>query len=82
MSRHRQRPRTRFAESAVDTPYPASAPQRRESAALWCAVVDRDLGQQQAVVKQVFARIPGGRRRGAGAVPGRGRHGGGTARST
>ena len=30
----------------------------RESAALWCTVVDRDLGQRPAVVKQVFGAFP------------------------
>lgn len=29
-----------------------------ESVALWCTVVDRDLGQQPAVVKQVFRAFP------------------------
>ena len=31
-----------------------------ESAALWCTVVDRSLGQRPAVVKQVFAAFPPG----------------------
>lgn len=30
----------------------------RESAALWCTVVDRDLGQRPVVVKQVFGAFP------------------------
>lgn len=34
-------------------------PQRgSESAALWCTVIDRDLGQQPAVIKQVFSAFP------------------------
>src|ERR1039458_9310621 len=29
-----------------------------ESAALWCTVIDRDLGQRPIVVKQVFSALP------------------------
>ena len=29
-----------------------------ESAALWCTVIDRDLGQRPAVIKQVFSAFP------------------------
>ena len=32
--------------------------QGRESAALWCAVVDRDGDQPPTVIKQVFAAFP------------------------
>ena len=32
--------------------------QGAESAALWCTVVDRGLGQRPAVVKQVFGAFP------------------------
>jgi len=34
--------------------------QGRESAALWCTVVDRDLGAPPAVVKEVFGAFPAG----------------------
>ena len=30
----------------------------RESAALWCILVDRDLGQRPAVIKQFFGAFP------------------------
>jgi hypothetical protein len=37
-----------------------------ESVALWCTVVDRDLGQRPAVVKQVFGAVPPGAAAGPG----------------
>src|SRR5689334_15984667 len=37
-----------------------------ESAALWCTVIDRDLGKEPAVIKQVFTAFPAE----AGAGPG------------
>jgi hypothetical protein len=37
-----------------------------ESVALWCTVVDRDLGQRSAVVKQVFSAVPPGAAAGPG----------------
>jgi hypothetical protein len=40
--------------------------QDAESVALWCAVVDRDLGPRPVVVKQVFAAFPPGAAAGPG----------------
>jgi hypothetical protein len=40
--------------------------QRPESVALWCTVVDRDLGQPPAVVKEVFGTFPPGAAAGPG----------------
>lgn len=37
-----------------------------ESAALWCTVLDRDLGQRPAVIKQVFSAFPPDATAGAG----------------
>jgi hypothetical protein len=37
-----------------------------ESAALWCTVLDRDLGQRPAVIKQVFSAFPPGAAAGPG----------------
>ncbi len=38
----------------------------RESVALWCTVLDRDLGQPQVVVKEVFSAFPPGAAAGPG----------------
>ncbi len=52
----------------------------RESAALWCTVVDRDLDQRPAVVKQVFGAFPPEAAAGPGRFRGEAAMGGRTAR--
>jgi hypothetical protein len=54
--------------------------QGAESAALWCTVVDRDLGQPPAVVKQVFGAFPPEAVAGPGQFRGEAALGGRTAR--
>jgi hypothetical protein len=51
-----------------------------ESAALWCTVVDRDLGQRPAVIKQVFSAFPAEASAGACQFRGRAAMGGRSAR--
>jgi hypothetical protein len=54
--------------------------QGAESVALWCTVVDHDLGPRPAVVKQVFAAFPPGTAAGPGRFCGQAAMGGRTAR--
>jgi hypothetical protein len=51
-----------------------------ESAALWCTIIDRDLGQPPAVVKQVFGAFPPGAAAGPGQFRGQATMGEQTAR--
>ena len=77
MSRGSSAPATRVRRERCGYAIPGIGPSGRESAALWCTVVDRDLGQRPAVVKQVFGAFPPeaaagpGRFRGEAAMAGR-----------
>jgi hypothetical protein len=54
--------------------------QGQESVALWCTIIDRDLGQRPAVVKQVFGVFPPGAAAGPGQFRGQAAMGEQTAR--
>jgi hypothetical protein len=51
-----------------------------ESVALWCTVIDRDLGQPAVVIKQVFSAFPAGAAAGPGRFRGQAAMGGQSAR--